>query len=76
LKIILISSGLQETVYSIGFDAGSTLMGVLFHALGTRLTLLLYSISTAVLLVTLLLYIRFSKYEHDYEKLAQDSDIE
>ncbi len=51
-------------------------MGVLFHALGTRLTLLLYSISTAVLLVTLLLYIRFSKYEHDYEKLAQDSDIE
>jgi hypothetical protein len=32
--------------------------------------------SSAVLLVTLLLYIRFSKYEHDYEKLPQDSDTE
>ena len=50
-------------------------MGVLFHALGTRLTLLLYSMSSAVLLVTLLLYIRFSKYVHGYEKLPQDSEM-
>ena len=68
--------GLQETVYSVGLDVGYTLMGVLFHALGTQLTLLIYSISTAVLLVSLLLYIHFFQYDHDYKKLAQDDDNE
>ena len=51
-------------------------MGVLFHALGTQVTLLLYSTSSAAVLVILLLYIHFSKYDHSYQKLAQDSDKE
>jgi hypothetical protein len=49
-------------------------MGVLFHALGTQMTLRIYSMSSATLLIILLLYIRFSKYDHDYQKLAQDSN--
>jgi hypothetical protein len=40
--------GLRETVYAAAFDAGPSLMGVLFHILGTQLTLFLYSISSAV----------------------------
>ena len=51
-------------------------MGVLFHALGTQLTLTIYSMTTAALLVSLLLYIRFSEYDHNYKKLAQDDDNE
>ena len=63
-------------MYCIGFEVGSTLLGVLFHVLGTRLTLLIYSISSVVMLTVLLLYICFSKRVHDYERLAQESDSE
>jgi hypothetical protein len=49
-------------------------MGVLFHTLGTQLTLLIYSISSAAVLVMLVLYIRFSTSLHKYEKVAQDTD--
>ena len=75
-KLFFILLGLLETVYAVGFDAGSTVMGVLFHILGTQLTLLIYSISSAVVLVMLVLYIRFSTSLHIYEKVAQDSDVE
>ena len=68
--------GLQETVYAVGFGVGSSLMGVLFHALGTRMTLIIYSMITAALLVSLLLYIRFLQHDHNYKKLAQDDDNE
>jgi hypothetical protein len=68
--------GLRETVYAVAFDAGSSLMGVLFHTLGTQLTLLIYSISSAAVLVMLVLYIRFSTSLHKYEKVAQDRDVE
>jgi predicted MFS family arabinose efflux permease len=68
--------GLQETVYSFGYDVGSTLLGVLFHALGTQVTLLIYSISTAALLISLLLYTQFSKHDRDYKELAQHDDNE
>ena len=73
-RFFLLILGIQETVYGVGFEAGSTLMGILFHALGTQLTLLVYSISSAMVLVFLLLYIRFSTSVHDYEKVAQDSE--
>jgi predicted MFS family arabinose efflux permease len=66
--------GLQETVYAVAIESGGTLMGVLFHALGTQLTLLLYSTSCAAVLVTVLFYICFAKYEDNrYQKLTQDS---
>ncbi|CAB4024782.1 Hypothetical predicted protein [Paramuricea clavata] len=68
--------GLLETVYAVGFETGSTVMGILFHILGTQLTLLIYSISSTVVLLILLLYIRFSTSLHKYEKVAQDSDVE
>ena len=68
--------GIVETVLAVGIESGSTLMGVLFHSLGTQVTLLLYSTSSAALLVILLLYVYFSKYGHGYQKLAQDSDKE
>ena len=63
--------GLQITVFAVAYESGSTLMGALFHVLGTQVTLLLYSTSCAALLVILLLYIWFSKYDHGYQKLAQ-----
>lgn len=66
----------METLFSVGFDAGASLMGVLFGALGTRMTLLIYSITSGVILVFLLLYIRFSKHVKDYEKLSQDDSDE
>ena len=68
--------GLQETVYAVGFGVGTTLMGALFHALGTQLSLLVYSISTAALLVFLLLYTNILDNDRDYKKLAQDDDNE
>ena len=68
--------GLQETVYSVAYEAGGTLTGLLFHMLGTKLAFLIYSMSSAVLLITLPLYIRLSKYGHRYQKLAQDTDKE
>ena len=52
------------------------MLGVLFHVLGTRLTLLIYSTSSVVMLTVLLLYICFSKRAHDYERLAQENDFE
>ena len=71
-----IISGLLVTVFAVGYESGSTLMGVLFHTLGTQVTLLIYSTSSAALLVILLLYVHFSKYDHGYQKLAQDSEKE
>jgi predicted MFS family arabinose efflux permease len=68
--------GIQETVLSVGYEGGATLMGVLFHALGTQLTFLLYSTSCAAVLITVLLYICFFKYDHGYQKLPQGSDKE
>jgi predicted MFS family arabinose efflux permease len=63
-------------VFALGTESGSALLGVLFNALGTRTTLLIYSMNSGVILVILLLYLRFSKRSDDYEKLPQDTDEE
>jgi predicted MFS family arabinose efflux permease len=63
-------------VFALGTESGSALLGVLFNALGTRTTLLIYSMNSGVILVILLLYLRFSKRADDYEKLPQDTDDE
>lgn len=69
--------GLVETFFASGYDAGAALMGVLFGTLGTRMTLLVYSIMSGLILAILLLYICFSNHVSDYEKLTQeDSDEE
>ena len=64
--------GLQETVFAVGYEGGATLMGALFHVLGTQLTLVVYSTSCATVLAILLLYICISKYDTHYQKLDQD----
>ena len=61
-------------MFALGVHTGSTLLGVLFNALGTQTTLLIYSMNSGVILVILLLYIRFSKREDSYEKLPRDTD--
>jgi predicted MFS family arabinose efflux permease len=63
-------------VFALGTETGSALLGVLFSALGTQTTLLIYSLNSGVILVILLLYIRLSKRVDDYEKLRQYTDEE
>ena len=63
-------------VYAIGIDAGSGVMGLLFHAIGSKTTLFCYSITSAVIFVALLIYTYFAKNLDVYEKLPQESDEE
>ena len=63
-------------VFSIGVEAGSGVMGLLFHAIGSKTTLFCYSITSAVILVGFLIYIYFSQSLDVYENLPQDSDEE
>ena len=63
-------------VHASGLDAGSGVMGLLFHAIGSKTTLFCYSITSAVILVAFLTYIYFAESLDVYEKLPQDSDEE
>ena len=63
-------------VYSIGIDAGSGVMGLLFHAIGSKTTLFCYSVTSAVIFVAFLAYIYFSKGLQAYEKLPENGDEE
>ena len=63
-------------VYAIGIDVGSGVMGLLFHAIGSKTTLFCCSITSAVILVAFLVYIYFAQSLDVYEKLPQDSDEE
>ena len=63
-------------VFSIGIEAGSGVIGLLFHAIGSKTTLFCYSITSAVILVGFLAYIYFAQSLDVYEKLPQDSDEE
>ena len=63
-------------VFSIGIDAGSGVMGLPFHVIGSKTTLFWYSITSATILVAFLVYIYFAKSLCDYEKLPEDSDEE
>ena len=63
-------------VYAIGLDAGFGVMGLLFHAIGSKTTLFCYSITSAVIFVAFLVYIYFAQSLDIYDKLPQDSDEE
>ena len=63
-------------VFAIGIDAGSGVMGLLFHAIGSKTTLFCYSMTSAILLVAFLAYIYFAKGLGDYEQLREESDGE
>ena len=61
----------MEICFAMGYDIGALVMGSLFYEIGTRKTLFIYSISAAVMLTILQLYVRHSKKATDYEKLKQ-----
>ena len=63
-------------VYAIGLDAGFGVMGLLFHAIGSKTTLFCWSITATVIFVGFLTYIYFPERLDVYEKLPQDSDEE
>ena len=63
-------------VYSIRIDAGSGVMGILFHAIESKTTLFCYFITSAIILVAFLDYIYISKGLEEYEKLPENSDEE
>ena len=71
-----IFKGLFEMVFSIGVDAGFGVMGLLFHAIGSKTTVFCYSITSAVIFVAFLLYIYFAQSLDVYEKLPLNSDEE
>ena len=60
--------------FYFGLDIGSVLFGILFQAVGTRITLIIYAVMTAILLAVLLCYLKLSKDVSDYEKLPVDGD--
>ena len=63
-------------VFSIGVDAGSGVMGLLFYAIGSKTTLFCYSVTSVMILVAFLAYIYFARDLEDYEKLPEESDGE
>ena len=63
-------------VFSIGTEAGFGVMGLLFHAIRSKTTLICYSITSAVILVGFLAYKYFAQSLDVYEKHPQDSDEE
>ena len=63
-------------VFSIGVDAGSGVMGLLFYAIGSKTTLFCYSVASVMILVAFLAYIYFARDLEDYEKLPEESDGE
>ena len=71
-----IFKGLFEMVFSIGVDAGFGVMGLRFHAIGSKTTVFCYSITSAVIFVAFLVYNYFAQSLDVYEKLPQDSDEE
>ena len=65
-------AGVEEMCFMFGLDFGATFLGVLFHVMGTRYTLMTYAGMTAVMLIVLLSYIKYSKQVKEYEKLPVD----
>ena len=63
-------------VFSIDVEAGSGVIGLLFHAIGSKTTLFCYSITSAVILAGFLVYMYFAQSLDVYEKHPQDSDEE
>ncbi len=63
-------------LFMVGLDCGAAFLGLLFHAIGTRRTLILYAGMTALVLAILLCHIKFSKHVSEYEKLPVDSDYD
>jgi hypothetical protein len=63
-------------LFQLGLDCGAAFMGLLFQAIGTRRTLILYAGMTGLVLAILICHIKFSKHVSEYEKLPVDSDYD
>ena len=59
--------------FFLGVDGGASYYGILFHAIGTRWTLIIFASLSGVMLSALLIYVRISDDAHEYEKLACNS---
>ena len=64
--------GILTMCLGVGMDSGSSIMGMLFHWIGTRMTLLVYAVLTGFVLIVFLTYIKISTRPSEYEKLHQD----
>ena len=59
----------------VGIDSGSSIMGILFHGIGTKMTLLVYALLTGFVLIIFLTYLKISTRPNrpsEYQKLHQD----
>ena len=63
-------------VFFFGVDGGASYYGVLFHAIGTRSTLIIFASISGVMLSALLIYLRASDDAHEYENLSRDNEDE
>ena len=60
--------------FFLGLDGGASFYGILFHAIGTRSTLIIFASISGLMLAALLIYLRISEYAHQYEKLPSDDE--
>ena len=60
--------------FFLGSDAGSSFYGILFHAMGTRYTLIICGSISGLMFAALLIYLRISEHAHQYEKLPSDNE--
>ena len=60
--------------FYLGSECGASLYGILFQAIGTRYTLLIFGSISGVMLAALLIYLKISENAHEYEKLLSDNE--
>ena len=60
--------------FYLGSDGGASFYGILFQAMGTRSTLLIFGSISGVMLATLLIYLKISENVREYEKLPSDNE--
>ena len=61
-------------LFFLGIDSGASYYGILFHAIGTQSTLIIFASVCGVMLSALSIYVRISDGAHEYEKLTGDSE--
>lgn len=63
--------------FMVGLDSGASLLGLLFHSIGKQNTLLAIAVSTLIMSIIFLLYVKYCSESEDsekYEKIAADEE--
>ena len=60
--------------FFLGSEGGTSLYGILFQAIGTRSTLLIFGSISGVMLAAFLVYLKISANAPEYEKLPSDNE--